>query len=58
MDLSAPRWRKAPQSGAQNCVEVAHTLDAIRDSKGPQMSLTVDAGSLLNAVKIGQFDHR
>lgn len=31
---SPPRWRKSSRSGSQsNCVEVAATLDRLRDSK-------------------------
>lgn len=34
--LNDVRWRKSSYSGNQgNCVELAHTLDAVRDSKNP-----------------------
>jgi hypothetical protein len=36
------RWKKSTRSaGANNCVEVAHTLDAVRDSKNPSVILPV-----------------
>jgi hypothetical protein len=39
------RWKKSSRSGAAtNCVELAHTLDRVRDSKAPnQGDLTVTA---------------
>lgn len=50
------RWRKSGRSGGTggNCVELAHTLDAVRDSKNG-LVLTVDLRQLVNAVKSGQF---
>lgn len=31
-----PRWRKSRRSqGQTNCIQVFHTLDALRDSKNP-----------------------
>lgn len=35
------RWRKSSYSGGDNgeCVEVAHTCDAFRDSKNPETIL-------------------
>jgi hypothetical protein len=38
------RWRKSSysQSGS-DCVELAHTLNAVRDSKSPAVTLTVPA---------------
>jgi len=39
-----PHWRKSTHSGQEtNCVEIANTLDAIRDSKnttGPTLTTT------------------
>lgn len=33
---TSPQWRKSSRSGSQsNCVEVAGTLDRVRDSKAP-----------------------
>jgi hypothetical protein len=41
------RFKKSTRSGGQSdCVEVAHTLRHIRDSKNP-------AGSLLRGVDVG-----
>ncbi|HWE90339.1 MAG TPA: DUF397 domain-containing protein [Pseudonocardiaceae bacterium] len=42
------RWRKSSRSGAgaNNCVEIAHTLDRLRDSKnpnGPELRVNVTA---------------
>jgi hypothetical protein len=41
------RWRKSPYSGNQgNCVEVHHTLGAVRDSKnidGPALRVPLSA---------------
>lgn len=57
MTVAERRWRKASRSGNEgNCVEVAHTLDAVRDSKyaaGPV--LAVDASALVRAVRSGQI---
>lgn len=52
--MTAPRWRKSTRSGQQtNCVELAHTLDRIRDSKAPVGSgtLRADVVALLAVVK-------
>lgn len=49
------RWRSA-SSGTQTCVEVAHTLTAVRDSKNPDgPTLAVDALPLLAAVRSGKL---
>lgn len=46
-------WRKSSRSSANsNCVEVANTLAAVRDSKNPAgPTLSADLGPLLAAVK-------
>jgi len=51
--MSTFRWRKSTRSGQQtNCVEVAHTLDRIRDSKHPDgPPLRVDVSALLALVR-------
>jgi hypothetical protein len=51
-----PRWRKSKFSGNQTtCVELAHTLDAVRDSKNPAgPTLRVDLDTLFAAIKDGQ----
>lgn len=51
-------WRKSSHSGADNgnCVEVAYTLDALRDSKntdGPVLSVPVRA--LITAIRDGHI---
>jgi hypothetical protein len=53
------RWRKSSRSGGGNtsCVEVAHTLAALRDSKNPQgPTLTVNVPALLTHVQAGHFN--
>lgn len=36
------RWKKSSRSeGTDNCVEVAHTLDALRDTKNPGITLPI-----------------
>jgi hypothetical protein len=52
------RWRKSTRSGSNGgqCVELAHTRAAIRDSKnasGPV--LNVDAAALVFAVRAGRI---
>lgn len=50
------RWKKATASAEQtDCVELAHTLDAVRDSKRPDgPSLAVDIRRLVRSIKDGQ----
>jgi hypothetical protein len=52
------RWRKSKHSGPNgNCVELATTLDALRDSKDPHGPiLRADARKFVQAVKTGRFD--
>jgi hypothetical protein len=55
------RWRKSTSSGANtNCVEVANSLDSVRDSKNPSGPvLNVDRAeftAFLANVKSGRFD--
>jgi hypothetical protein len=47
------RWKKASFSAEQtDCVELAHTLDTMRDSKNPDgPTLSVDVQRLVRAVK-------
>ncbi|MBP2330114.1 hypothetical protein JOF56_010499 [Kibdelosporangium banguiense] len=50
-------WRKSSRSGNEgNCVELAGTLTAVRDSKQPAAMLVVDVRALVEAVKGGKFD--
>lgn len=53
-----PRWRKSTRSSqAGDCVELANTLDALRDGKNPTGPvLTVALDNLLRAVKRGDFE--
>ncbi len=59
MTTALPRWRKSSRSQTQtNCVELPHTLDAIRDSKQPS-GLVLPARELpafIQQVKAGRFD--
>ena len=52
------RWRKSSYSGSQGeCVELAHTLDAVRDSKHSGSALTVGGlRQFVRDVKAGRFD--
>jgi hypothetical protein len=51
------RWRKSSFSGYLECVELAHSLREVRDSKNPTGPvLTVDLDGLLAAVKRGDLD--
>jgi hypothetical protein len=54
---TAIRWRKSSRSDGQDtCVELAHTGDAVRDSKNPTgPTLTLDTHDLLAAIKTGQL---
>jgi hypothetical protein len=57
----AAKWKKSTRSGANtDCVEVANSLDAVRDSKNPSGPvLSVDRAeftAFLATVKLGRFD--
>jgi hypothetical protein len=57
-DPAHPRWRKSTRSGGNGgeCVEVASTLSALRDSKnaaGPV--LTVPVRALLDTIKASRL---
>lgn len=46
------RWRRSSHSASgSDCVELAHTRDAIRDSKNPGTKLAVPASALIGAAK-------
>ncbi|MFI0465717.1 MULTISPECIES: DUF397 domain-containing protein [Saccharopolyspora] len=51
-------WRKSSYSAnAGTCVELASSLDRIRDSKNPSgPTLRVDVVGFVRAVKNGRFD--
>jgi hypothetical protein len=50
------RWKKARASAEQtDCVELAHTLDAVRDSKNRAV-LRVPVGQLLAVVRGVRID--
>ena len=54
-----PRWRKSSRSNTETaCVELLHTLDAVRDSKrrdGPALPVR-DLPVFIGQVKAGEFD--
>lgn len=52
---SAPTWRKSRYSeNSANCVEVAGTLDLLRDSKCPAGPvLRGDVSALVRAIRTG-----
>lgn len=56
--MNITRWRKSSRSNANgDCVELAHTLDRIRDSKNPHgTALTGDVAALLAAAKADRFN--
>jgi hypothetical protein len=51
-------WRKSSQSGTNaQCVEIANTMDRLRDSKNPHgPALRADLPALLTAIRTGQLD--
>jgi len=58
--MESRRWRKSSYSGNQgDCVELANTLDVVRDSKNPGPVLPIAAlTAFLSDVKSGRFDRR
>jgi hypothetical protein len=52
------RWRKSSYTSANgDCVELAHTLELVRDTKnrtGPTLHADIEA--LVHAAKTGQLD--
>ena len=54
--MTSRRWRKSSHSAnTDNCVEVANTLDALRDSKNPDGPvLAVNVAALVRAVRAGR----
>lgn len=52
------RWKKSSYSAQEaDCVELAHTLDAVRDSKNPTgPELRADLSALTDAVRAGSLD--
>lgn len=49
------RWKNA-SSGDDTCVDLAHTLTAVRDSKNPSVVVNVDLRPLLAAIRRGEQD--
>jgi hypothetical protein len=58
MTIGPHRWRKSSYSSSgTNCVELANSLDHIRDSKHPTgPTLNLDLTELLTKIKTGHFD--
>jgi hypothetical protein len=54
-----PSWRKSSRSvNTTNCVELHHTLKAVRDSKrpdGPELAVTA-LPEFIHQLKTGRFD--
>jgi hypothetical protein len=50
----ALRWRRSSHSqSGSDCVELAHTFDAVRDSKNPTTTLTVPTlTTLISFIKV------
>jgi hypothetical protein len=57
MNTPPCRWMKSSRSSATNsCVEIANTLDQLRDSKNPDGPVLLGpVNRLLDAVKAGRF---
>lgn len=57
MNVPITTWRKSSRSGSNaQCIEIANTLDQVRDSKnseGPVLRTSLSA--LLAAIKAGQL---
>lgn len=57
--MTESRWRKSSFSGGgqSNCVEVAHGLDALRDSKSADSPiLAANVRDLVASIRQGRFD--
>jgi hypothetical protein len=56
--MTQPRWRKSSRStSGDSCVELAHTLFAIRDSKCPDgPTLNVPVAGLLATIRADRLD--
>lgn len=49
-------WRKSSFSAQEtDCVEVAGTLGAVRDTKNPHVTLSVDVRALVSVVRAGRL---
>jgi hypothetical protein len=60
MTIPTIHWRKSSFSGGENsdCVELAGTLDAVRDSKNPGGPiLRADLPGLLTAIREDRLSH-
>jgi hypothetical protein len=50
-------WRKSSYSSAStSCVELAGTLDRVRDSKNPGPVVRANLTVLVTKIKAGEFD--
>ena len=57
--MNRVRWRKSSFSGYLECVEIANTLRAVRDTKNPGGPiLAADLNGLLGTIKRGQLVRR
>lgn len=47
------RWRRSSRSqSGSTCVELAHTLSAVRDSKNPSVTLVVPTAAFIASIKV------
>lgn len=58
--MTAHNWKTSSYTHNENCVEVHHQLDELRDSKDPNGPVLVVGRSaftsFVDAVKAGRFD--
>jgi hypothetical protein len=52
------RWKKSSASGQEtDCVELANTLDAARDTKNPSVVLKADVKTLVSMLRDSQIGY-
>ncbi|MBP2323741.1 hypothetical protein JOF56_004126 [Kibdelosporangium banguiense] len=50
--MEAKRWKKSTRTeGENNCVELPHTLDEIRDSKNRSVTLVVPQAAVVSLLR-------
>lgn len=62
MGIRSPGWRQSSYTATDNCVEIADTIDAVRDSKrpnGPVLTFPREQlEAFFDAVRSGSLDCR